>query len=226
MSDLIDQVRTSFETPKGVEKGSPVTVMSASDVVETPGFHAMKSYFETRILIINRRGYRYFAGATLTDDADALLTQTAQVMLTPTLATMFRAFSDGVLVGHQTNHLVRQRIYFEQADELWGEDEFLAASKELGSGFADDDAVCNWFAEYLRGGINHLAHVTGFAHTQVEPTKVWDIWVMGGMASVCACYLAGTKLGTTWRERDVLDGIEIATEEGPVGPTGEDRSDH
>ena len=28
MSELIEQVRTSFETPKGVETGSPVTVMS------------------------------------------------------------------------------------------------------------------------------------------------------------------------------------------------------
>jgi hypothetical protein len=213
MSELIEQVRTSFESPKGVESNSPVTVMRASDIVEAPGFHAMKSYFETRILILNRRGYRYFAGATMTTDADALLVETAKVMLTPTLATMFRAFSDGVLVGHQANHLVRQRIHFDQADELWAEDEFLTASMELGSGFADDDEVCNWFAEYIKGGINHLAHVTGFAHAEVEPSKVWDIWVMGGMACVCASYLAGTKLGMTWRERDVLDGIAIATEE-------------
>jgi hypothetical protein len=86
--------------------------------------------------------------------------------------------------------------------------------------------VCQYFAEYLMGGVNHLAHVTGFAHSNVEPQKVWDIWIMGGTACVCASFLAGNKLGTSWRERDVLDGIAIATEEAPVGSTGEDAADH
>jgi hypothetical protein len=101
----------------------------------------------------------------------------------------------------------------------------LKATTALGAGFADDEEVCEYFADYLMGGINHLAHVTGFAHAEVDPAKVWDLWVMGSTACICAGFMAGDKLGTTWRERDVLDGIAMATEEAPVGPTGEDTTD-
>jgi hypothetical protein len=147
-------------------------------------------------------------------------------MVTPMIATLFRAFSDGVMIGHRDHHLVRMMLHFNQADALWDDDTFLQASKDLSAGFADDEEVCQYFAEYLMGGVNHLAHVTGFAHSNVEPQKVWDIWIMGGTACVCASFLAGNKLGTSWRERDVLDGIAIATEEAPVGSTGEDAADH
>jgi hypothetical protein len=226
MTDLIDEVRSSFELAKNTEARGPVTVMSAGDTDMVPGFMAMKNYFDNRITIVARRGYRHFAGATLTHDADELLKQTADEMVTPLIATLFRAFSDGVMVGHRDNHLVRMAIHFGQADNLWDDDDFLQASKDLGSGFADDEEVCQYFAEYLMGGINHITHVTGFAHSHVEPTKIWDIWIMGGTACVCASFLAGHKLGTSWRERDVLDGIAIATEEAPVGSTGEDTDHH
>lgn len=225
MTDLIDEVRASFEQAKNSETGG-VTVMSGDGMIQAPGFMAMKKYFEDRISIVTRRGYRHFAGATLTNDADALLKQTAQVMTAPMMATLFRAFSDGVLIGHLNNHLVRMAVHFDQAENLWDDDDFLQASKDLSSGFADDDEVCTYFGEYLMGGVNHLSHVTGYAHTQTDPVKVWDLWVMGGSACVCASYIAGTKLGTMWRERDVLDGIVIATEEAPVGSTGENDSDH
>ncbi len=224
MTDLLDEIRASFEKDNE-EDTSPVRVV-ADSMIHAPGFLAMKAYFEGRVNIITRRGYRHFAGATLTHDADTLLKQTTEVMFTPLLATAFRAFSDGVLVGHRDNHLVRMRMHFHQPELLWDDDAFLKASKELSSGFADDEEICQYFGEYLMGGVNHLTHVTGFAHSQVDPTKVWDIWVMSGMACVCASYLAGTKLGTNWRERDVLDGIAIATEEAPVGSTGEDDTDH
>lgn len=226
MTDLVDEVRASFEQAKNTDARPPVSVLSAEDVVQAPGFMAMKEYFEGRVLTVTRRGYRHFAGASLTHDADALLLETAQEMTVPMMATIFRAFSDGVMVGHRDNHLVRMAVHFDQTANLWSDDDFLKASQELSSGFADDEEVCTYFGEYLMGGINHLTHVTGYAHSQVEPQKVWDIWIMGGMACVCASYLAGNKLGTTWRERDVLDGIAIATEEAPVGSTGEDGSDH
>ena len=227
MTELLDEIKDSFELAKHTQE-SPggVSILSSEDAIQAPGFLAMKEYFEERINIITRRGYRHFAGATMTHDADTLLKQTASVMITPMIATLFRAFSDGVMVGHRENHLVRMAVHFGQADTLWTDDDFLKASKDLGSGFADDEEVCQYFAEYLMGGVNHLAHVTGFAHSHVESTKVWDIWIMGGAACVCASFLAGNKLGTSWRERDVLDGIAIATEEAPVGSTGEDASDH
>jgi hypothetical protein len=157
--------------------------------------------------------------------ADDLLAKTAEVMTAPMIATLFRAFSDGVMIGHRDNILVRMKLHFGQVDELWSDDSFLKATTSLGAGFADDEEVCEYFADYLMGGINHLAHVTGFAHAEVNPAKVWDLWVMGSTACVCAGFMAGNKLGTTWRERDVLDGIAMATEEAPVGSTGEDTTD-
>jgi len=225
MTDLIEEVRASFEKARHPEVEGPVTLV-ADDLAQAPGFMAMKAYFENRVQIVTRRGYRHFAGATLTSNADELLKLTAMEMVTPLLATTFRAFSDGVLIGQRDNHLVRMAIHFHTADNLWEDDDFLKASKELSTGFADDEEVVTYFGEYLMGGVNHLAHVTGFAHSEVDPIKIWDIWIMGGMACVCASFLAGNKLGTSWRERDVLDGIAIATEEAPVGSTGEDVPDN
>ena len=73
----------------------------------------------------------------------------------------------------------------------------------------------------------HLSHATGFAHaTDVEPNKGWDIWLLNGTACICAGYLAGHLMGTTWRERDVLDGIEIASEVNLSGSEGEVEPDH
>ena len=227
MTELLEEIKESFE--KKAEENhvhGDVPVIMGQALGEVPGFMAMKEYFEGRITVLVRRGYRHFAGATLTHNADELLRQTALEMLTPMLATMFRAFSDGVMVGHQVNHLVRMRLHFHQAALLWQDEEFLKASKDLGAGFADDDEVCTYFGEFLMGGVNHLAHVTGFAHSEVDPAKIWDIWVMGGTACICSSFLAGHKLGTTWRERDVLDGIAIASEEAPGGYPGEGIPDH
>ena len=44
-----------------------------------------------------------------------------------------------------------------------------------------------------------------------DPVKVWDVWCLVGTHTVVNTYLAGYRMGCTWRERDVLDGIEIAT---------------
>ena len=82
----------------------------------------------------------------------------------------------------------------------------------MAHGFAEDREVCDYFNTYLQSALHHMTHVTGFAHSEVVPTKVWDVWLLSGTAVITASFLAGTQMGATWRERDVLDGIEIASE--------------
>jgi hypothetical protein len=88
-------------------------------------------------------------------------------------------------------------------------------------GFAEDTEVLRFFTQFLVGGLEHLSHITGFAHRQVDPGKVWDVWMLIGTACICSSYLAGHNVGKEWKERDVLSGIEIATQEVPRGPAGE-----
>lgn len=222
MTDLADEVKASFgKTHEEHAASGPVQLVTTDEMSEVPAFETMRSYYEHRLLMWARRGYRHFAGASMPHDGDKLIEMTKPVMMAPFIATGLTAFSDGVMIGHQDDHLVQMCFRFDNVDHLFHDDDFREASNTMADGFADDDEVGEFFGTYITGGLNHLAHLTGFAHSEADPTKVWDLWLLVGTAVTCASYLAGLSLGTTWRERDVLDGIAIASEEDSRGPTRE-----
>lgn len=216
MTDLIDEVRASFnKTRDDHGDRGPVTVLGPGDPREQgfpPGFTAMRNYYGERLLAITRRGYRHFAGSTLPTDADQLMELTSQVMAEYVLALVFDAFADGVAIGHQQQQTVRIFTHFNTLEQIFTDELFRESSREMAKRFSEDPDVLAYFNEYVEGGMHHLAHVTGFAHREVEPGKIWDVWLLVGTACMCATFLAGHHLGVTWRERDVLEGIELATQ--------------
>jgi hypothetical protein len=225
MTDLVDEVKACFDKTREAQddgKG-PLQIINEGDEELCPGFDAMRYYYGERLQVIARRGYHHFAGATLPSNSDELMVQTGEYMLPETIAISLAAFSNGVLIGHQENHVVRMCYFFENLEHLFHDEDFLEAAADMAKGFTNDPKVLEYFEKYVTGGLHHVAHITGFAHQQdVYATKVWDVWLMTGTATTAASYLAGFRLGDAWRERDVLDGIEIATEEGPGEPEGED----
>jgi hypothetical protein len=78
--------------------------------------------------------------------------------------------------------------------------------------------VVEFFGHYIGSGLAEFAHLTGWAHSQGNANKVWDLWVLIGTSMVSTAYLAGHRFGTAWQEQDVLDDIEIAS----GGPDGTD----
>jgi len=227
MTDLADEVKASFETAKDevADEESPVTI-TRGDVAElAPGFPAMQEYFSQRLLIVARRGYRFHAGGTLPTNSDELVELTKEQMLPPLIATAIGAFADGVMLGHRDNHLVKMCFHFDNVEHLYHDDDFRATSMRMALGFAGDNEVRDYFSYYVQNALDQMAHLCGFAHREVNPGKVWDIWLLSGTACVTASFLAGTKMGTAWRERDELDGIVIATEEVSRGSDGEAGSD-
>lgn len=222
MNDLVEEIKASYERSREEVAGSdgPTVITTDGDAL-APGFSAMKSYYESRLLMICRRGYRHFAGSNMPTDADTLITRTAEFLNAPMIAVSMGAFTDGVMLGHQSDHLVKMCFHFDNVEHLFHDDGFRQSSLKMTKGFATDREVCAYFQEYVAGATAHMAHITGFAHNEVVPTKVWDVWILVGTACVTASYLAGTRMGTSWRERDVLDGIEIASESA-----GEDVVDH
>jgi hypothetical protein len=183
----------------------------------------MRAFYQERLLLIARRGYHHFAGATLPSNSDQLVVHTGEYMMPATIATSLAAFSNGVMIGHREDHTVRMCYHFESLEHLFHDEDFLTASGDMAKGFTNDPEVYEFFDKYVTGGLNHVSHITGFAHQEEIPAaKVWDVWLMVGTATTAASYLAGYRLGDAWRERDVLDGIEIATEESPRGSEGED----
>jgi hypothetical protein len=222
MSDLADEVKDSFgKTHEEHVSNGPVQLVNVQEMLEVPAFETMRAYYEARLLMWARRGYRHHAGATMPTNGDRLLELTKPVMMPCYIATGLAAFSDGVMIGHQENHLVQMCFRFDNVDHLFGDDDFREASNQMAIGFGDDTEVSEFFSTYILGGLNHLAHLTGFAHHEVDPAKVWDLWLLAGTAITAASYLAGLRMGSQWHERDVLDGIEIASEEGSHGPEGE-----
>jgi len=225
MTDLIDEVRASFEKSRdeSVDGNGPIKVIYQGDQELAPGFDAIREYYGDRLLAVTRRGYRHFAGSTMTRDSDELLAVTGEQMMPHLIKILLQSFSDGVMVGHRSNAQVKISIHFHLVDHLFTDSAFREASDTMAIGFGENEEILEYFAEYLTGGVAHLSHVTGFVHQRnVDPGKVWDIWLLIGTATVAASYLAGFKMGTAWLERDVLDGIEIATEEEPRGPERED----
>jgi hypothetical protein len=226
---LIEEVRDAFE--KSREENAPedesVMVAVSSEDEMVPGFMAMRQYYEDRLLAMARRGYRHFAGGTLPTDSDELIRHTAPVMMPPWCAVMMAAFTHGLMIGHQDDYLVRMCVHFDNVEHLFHDKDFLESSRQMALGFEQDEEVKQFFVEYVTGGMNYMAHVTGFAHQkECQVGKVWDVWLLIGTAASAASYLAGYHLGSIWKERDVLDGIEIASEEGARGTAGAPDGDH
>lgn len=228
MSALIDEIKESFEKSRMDDGGDQSwTVIDGNSAGElAPGFQAMREYYSERLLASARRGYRFHAGATMPTSPVALIELTVNQM-TPLVATsVLGAFTDGVMVGHREDHLVRMCFHYDHVEHLFHDDNFHQASLQMANGLIGDPEIREYFQDYVRGGLLQISHVTGFAHSnEVSPGKIWDIWLLSGASCVAASYLAGNRLGTAWRERDVLDGIAIATEEVPRGSDGEAEPD-
>jgi len=222
MTDLADEIRSSFEESRDQLSANdgPLALIHDDDVL-APGFTGMRNHYSIRLMAMNRRGYRWYAGSTLPTDADQLVALTATMMRDLLLKVMVSAFSDGVLIGHAEEQVVKMFLHFHKEDELFEDTGFREAADPMSSGFLEDEEVRAYFDEYLRGAVTHLSHTVGFVHRKVDPNKVWDVWLLVGTASTAAAYLAGHRMGTGWRERDVLDGIEIASGEDAHGAEGE-----
>ena len=70
MPDLIDEVKISFEKSSDeIKSDGPLVVVNPEDEF-VPGFFAMRSYYEERITVLVRRGYRHFAGAAMPEEGN------------------------------------------------------------------------------------------------------------------------------------------------------------
>ena len=225
MTDLLDDVKQSFRRFRQEDNGEDSITIVRSDKEElAPAFSAMREHYTNKLLATARRGYRHFAGSTLPTESDELLAQTAQVMGPNMVAILMQAFCDGVMISQQEDIQVKISWRFGLVEHLFTDQSFRENSNNMAKGFAEDAEVLEFFEEFVKGTAVHLSHITGFAHSEVKPDKVWDIWMLAGASVSTTAYLAGNQLGSTWKERDVLDGIEIATEDHH-GSDGEDEGD-
>lgn len=216
MTDLIDEVKESFSKYRdqtNLPSDTPVGLVAEEELDDVLGFFAMRDHYLDRYLAVTRRGYYQFAGCTPPTQAEEWLGRTTVTMMPMVTTLVMESFCDGVLIGHQDDYLVRMKVHFKDADSLFTNEKFRDTSRTMAAGFAEDKEVKTFFAEFLLLGLRHMAQATGFLDGELEPDKVWDLWMLVGNAVNCTSYLAGFKLGTAWQERDVLDGIVIASED-------------
>jgi len=225
VSDLAEDVRRSFhDFRRSSDDDEAITIVKSSDEDLAPAFSEMREYYSNRLMAITRRGYRHFAGSTLPTNSTELLVETSEVMGPLMIDLLLRAFCDGVLISHQQDIQVKISWRFGLVGALFSDASFRENSTNMAKGFVGDDDVTEFFGEFVRSSLVHISHISGFAHSEVKPDKVWDVWMIAGASVTTTAYLAGNQLGTTWRERDVLDGIAIATEDHR-GSDGEDKAD-
>lgn len=218
---LFEEVRHAFAQVRDrqEEVPGPIQVLRDSDDELAPGFNAMREHYHEAMLVLCRRGYRHYAGSTMPQQADEILTRTGEYMLEKVICLVMTAFSDGVLVGHQDDHLVKMCLHFNNPGHLFHDADFRDSSRAMCNGFAEDAEVLEFFNEYVIGGVNQMSHACGYAHqSEADPHKAWDIWLITGSACVSAGFLSGFLMGQSWKERDVLSGIEIASQEATSGP--------
>jgi len=217
MTELSDEVRASFESARPDDSDAPVKIVRQSEEEMAPAFNAMREFYSERLVVACRRGYRQYAGSAMSDQGDVLLEETTKQMLPALIQLSLCAFCDGVMIGQRDNVVVQMSFHWNQPEHCYHEDSFRDDSTTMAAGFSDDSDVLEYLAEYLRGAVAHMAHACGFAHATVDARKIWDIWMLSGTAAISASYIAGHKMGCGWRERDVLDGIELASEEDSDG---------
>jgi len=219
MTELLDEIQDAFRLHQSEAGTDGISVVRSTDEL-APGFSAMRDYYNNRLMAIARRGYRHYAGSELPTDGEQLIDLTGSYMTAALIASAMAAFTDGVMIGHQADHYVQMMFHFQTVDHLFHEGSYRDRTRDMALGFAGDREVCDFFHAYLVATVQRMSHSTGFAHGEVNPAKIWDLWLLTGTAVVTTSYLAGTKMGASWRERDVLDGIEIASV-----TEGEDGSD-
>lgn len=224
MSELLDEIKEAFNEDKEqfVDDDNPVQIAHGVDL--PPGTVGMKNYSEHVMLVVTRRIYRWFAGSTAPLTSSELLKTTGTRMVGPLSNAVMEAFAAGVLIGHRSEHLVRLAHHVHMVDELFADQEFQTMARTMATGFREDAEIQEFFATYISGAAEYLSHITGFAHHE-QLDKVWDVWMICGVSGTNAAYMAGYRMGTSWYERDVLDGILIATEEITHGPEEADARD-
>jgi len=220
VTDLLEEVKDSFRKGNmpdtdGPQVG-PIRMVTEHD--NLVGFGGMSAAYHRRITDITRKGYRRFAGSTLPDDPEDKLITTGEYMYPKIIATLVQAFCDGIMLGQQDNFQVLLAVRLGAADSLFHDEGFRAMAKTMALGFIEDEGIKSFFLEYYSGALISLAQLTGFAQGQMPAGKVWDLWILSSKAVVGTCYVAGYHLGSAWKERDVLDGIEIVTEESDIDP--------
>jgi len=213
MTALLEEIKDSFLKVRleHASEDSPVQIGTDPGNIP-PGFMAMQMFYRGEITRLVRRGFRHFAGAAMPTVPNQLVEITRDTMSPVFLAMLLQTFADGVRVGHRDDQLIKMAFHYEAIDAIYENTSFVAGSSTMAIGFAEDDEIRTFFMDYLVNGIEHLTHITGFSHqAKVDPNQVWDLWVLIGLATIGSCYMAGHQMGSSWRERDVLDGIEIAS---------------
>lgn len=225
MSELLDEIKEAFHDTKDEfdeESDAPVLVTQAVNL--PPGTMGMRNYSQQVMLVLTRRIYRWFAGATLPPIPKELFKIISARMLPPVTKAVMESFSAGVIIGHKSDHIVRMAHHVHLVDALFADEDFQVSARTMATGFRDDPEIWEFFTTYVSGAAEYLSHITGWVHKDL-PEKVWDVWMICGISGTSAAYLAGYRMGTSWYERDVLDGILIATEENTHGSEGADVRD-
>jgi len=211
--NLIDEIQAAFnsESREAVERAGPGKLHLIDDERDgelAPGFTAMRAYYHDRLLVTVRRGYRQFAGSFLGDGIDDAVTKTMGYLGPNVTMLVIRAFADGVMIGRQNIPLVVTAFTGKKVDELFGEQEYNDQVDLLTADFSTDSEVQEHFNVYIYEALTHMTHATGVAHSENKVDKIWDVWLLTGTATLAASYLAGHRMGVSWKERDVLEGVE------------------
>lgn len=224
MSTLSDEVKDAFNNARNQHDNSPLMVTNP-DVELAPAFVAMREYYNERLLVQLRRSYRHFAGSTMPTAGDELITLTSTVVAPRVVMLVSRTFSDGVMIGQKQDLQVKMGYHFGTLSDLFEREQFRSRSDTMAKGFLSDSEVSEFLVDYFTQALDMLAHYTGFAHSQADPAKIWDLWNLASAAVITTAYVSGYKLGQTWAERDTLDGIVIASTEGGTNDAGGEAGD-
>ena len=179
---LIEEIKGAFETVRveHVKENDPPIQMIGDDLKLPPLFNEMRMHYGAQALVLTRRGFRHFAGSELSScgGADELLEATSPKMIPMVLGMLLQTFADGVRLGHKDDQVIKMAFHYHVEDKLYENEHFVQGSKTMALGLNEDNEIREFFLEYLTGGIEHLTRIAGFAHTDVDPNKIWDVWLL------------------------------------------------
>lgn len=220
MSDLSEEIEAAYkglnEKHVDIEDGQAEVhyVREDSEVAQLPAYHAVQQYYAVEMVKAVRRAYRYNSGREPFPSGPVAYEQTRGLAHKHMMTTAIEAFADGVQMGHEISAKVRKFMHFDKADDLITDPDFRTESSMIALNVMSDPDCMEFFDAYFFETTEWFMYATGFANVETKENtqKVWDLWALSAMSMITAFYGTGCKLGASWKERDVLSGIESATE--------------
>ena len=120
MTDLIDEIKASFEKSKmAVDNGDGVTIVRQHRGGAGSGFPGHAGALQREAPADRASWVPVARRLAMPTDSDELMEKVSGQMTAAMIALSMSAFADGVILGHQSDPLIKMMFHFNNVDHVF-----------------------------------------------------------------------------------------------------------